>query len=204
MPFVPFNNTIKAELIFTWQGQRVENVHYFLVDETPNEATAISLAEGLKDWWQVYGKFYSTTEVSLVLIRSTIMETENSPGIEYAVGLPIAGTEAGASLPNNVTIAVKWTTGYRGRSYRGRTYHIGLPESAVTGNTLAANWVTNMLVAYGELMSIPVDVGPAIKAIASSYHNNVLRTVGVVTPVIGVQVDNTVDSQRRRLPGRGR
>lgn len=204
MAFVPFNNTIKLEAVFTQDGQRIQNVHHYLVDETPNVDTAVSLCEAYKTWYNSYLKPIQTPDTSLVLIKATILETDNDPGVEYATGLPISGTNNVPSMPNNVTVAVKWLTGLRGRSYRGRTYHIGLAEDQVTKNNVIPAHLITLANTYGELISLTVDVGPAVMGIASRFHNNSERTVGVITPVTNVAVDATIDSQRRRLPGRGR
>jgi hypothetical protein len=203
MAFVPFENTIKLEGIYTLDGQRCENVHYYIVDETPNVDTAEDLCVSYVAWWNTIRKGHSPTALSLVLVRATIMENEFDPGIEYSTGLPVTGTQNTNPLPNNCTIAVKWTTGFRGRSFRGRTYALGLTEEVCTLSHLnsgdLAVWTTD----YGELIALDTDVGPGIMGIASKFSGGVERTTGVITPVTNVFIDGTIDSQRRRLPGRG-
>lgn len=204
MAFVPFNNTIKIEPIFVWDGQRVQNVHYYLVDEFPDLTTAQDLAEAYIAWWDAGMKARTPTNLQLVMVVATIMEEENSPGLEVTTGLPLTGNNASPSLPNNVSVAVKWNTAFRGRSYRGRTYHIGLVEFVVTGNTIDTGYATDLQTLYTDLLVLDTDVGPARMGVASKISNGAFRTVGVITPVESVTVDRTVDSQRRRLPGRGR
>ena len=204
MAFVPFNNVIKLEAIFTLAGQRVQNVHNYLVDETPNVDTCQALMGSYLDWYNGSLAPLQPPACQLVLMRATIMEEENSPGVENAAFSTANGIHNSEPLPNSVTAAIRWVTGFRGRSYRGRTYHIGLTEDQVQGNTITSETVTALQVAYGELMSLPVDVGPAVMCICSRVSHGVERTVGVATPVLNVVVDNVVDSQRRRLPGRGR
>jgi len=204
IPFIPFNNTIKLEPVFIWQDQRVQNVHYYIVDETPNVDTARALALSYIDWFDTTAKESVSNTASLVLVKATIMETETSPGVEVSTGLPIVGTRAANPLPNNVTLAVKWTTGLRGRSYRGRTYIIGLTEGDVDGNTVPAASITAYMAIYGELLALDTDVGPGVMGIASRVSNGTPRTVGVITPVTDLEINPVVDSQRRRLPGRGR
>lgn len=204
MAFVPFNNTIKLVATFGYDLQYCANVHHYIVDETPDAATATSLAEGYKTWWDTYLKAFCPSALALVRITCTIMENENDPVIEYTTGMPDSATNSEPALPNSVTVAVRWNTNFRGRSYKGRTFHLGLTETQVTGNLLGTSQQTILTTAYGELMAIPTDVGPAIMGVASYYYHGVQRTTGVITPVTSVFIDRTIDSQRRRLPGRGR
>jgi hypothetical protein len=204
MPFVPFNNVIRLDAIYSWDGQAVENVHHFLVDETPNVDTANSLASSYINWWGTEMRSLQANTLSLVNVVATIMETENDPVVEVSSGLPQSGTSVNNSMPNNVSVAISWKTNFRGRSYRGRTFHLGLTEAQVTGSTVDAGAVTALTNAYAELMALPVDVGPAILCVASRWSHGVLREQGVATAVTSVLVNNVVDSQRRRLPGRGR
>lgn len=204
MGFVPFDNVIKLEPVFVWNGQYVENVHHYLVDETPSVDTCESLAASYVAWWDANMKGVMSSEVTLTMLRATIMETETSPGIEYTTGLPIVATGATQGCPNNVTVAIRWLTGLRGRSYRGRTYHIGLQENQVEYSYVNAPTISGLTTIYGDLIALSTNVGPAIMCVASKYHNGAERAVGVATPVTNVQIDRYCDSQRRRLPGRGR
>jgi hypothetical protein len=203
MAFVPFDNVIKLEAVFTWGGQIVENVHHYLVDETPVEATCQALSASYVAWWSAGMRAHVDSSVSLTKIVCTILETESSPGTEYATGLPLAGTAGSPSLPNNVTVTIKWTTGFRGRSFRGRTYHIGLCESQVTGNNVTSTWLDTVNPFYGDLMTLATDVDFGVLAVASRVHNGVERVTGVATAVTNFQINTVIDSQRRRLPERG-
>lgn len=204
MGFVPFNNTIKLETIYSWDGQYVENVFFYIVDETPDVATATSLCNAWAAVWDSKIRFTQPSNVILTALRGTIMEEENSPGVEVTSGLPTNGSHVSPSLPNNVSLALRWTTALRGRSYRGRTYHVGMPEAEVTGNAIVPAYLTALLDAYNDIITLTVDVGPALLGVASRRSHGVERTQGVITPVTGLVIDQYVDSQRRRLPGRGR
>jgi hypothetical protein len=140
----------------------------------------------------------------LNMLRYTDLSTQTSGGIEYTQGMPIMGTfPDDQGMPSNVTVAVKWTTGLRGRSYRGRTYHIGIPRSCVEGNLVATEYVADLKDAYQTLINRFTQTGGAM-VIASRQNNSVIRETGVSTPVTAVSIEHTIDSQRRRLPGRGR
>jgi len=203
MGFVPFENVIRIEPIFESDFQKCENVLHYLVDETPDEDTAISLAAAYCDWFTTHDTVIFPSSVILTAVKWTIMETQNAPGGEYTTDLPVAGGLVQNALPNNVSVAIRLLTQYRGRSYRGRIFHVGLTNTMVDLNRLTPAMVTNFTTSYSDLITLPTDVGPAVLAVASRVSGGVERAQGVATPVIDIQVDSTVDSQRRRLPGRG-
>lgn len=106
-------------------------------------------------------------------------------------------------MPNVITVAVKWVTALRGRSYRGRTYHIGLLETHILDNMITTAAQTLLQTYYVNLWG-SVAILTAEMVVASRIQGGVEREVGLMTPIIGFQIDRVVDTQRRRLPGRGR
>jgi hypothetical protein len=107
-------------------------------------------------------------------------------------------------LPSNVTLAISFRTGFRGRSFRGRAYAVGLTEGQVTGDSVSDAVAT----AYREhweafIASVQTDFPGASLAIVSRCQDGAWLTTATVTPVETVLVDPTVDSMRKRLKGRG-
>lgn len=204
MAFVPFPNCASVELIFTEDSQRIEN-RYHVEQDTPYDETSLAVLAALfATWWDDNIQPQVSNSVTLVSIIARALDTASSPAVEYTAGLPNNGAiSVSPALPNHVTCAVKWTTGLRGRSFRGRTYHIGLVESQVNGNTIVASNVTELIAGYSDLLT-DLEGLPGELVIASRIANGVERTTGLTTQVAGVFIDATVDSQRRRLPGRGR
>lgn len=202
-PFIPFANCCKLEMVHLQFGQYVENVYHFRRTEgaigTEDMAT---LAAFMKGWFTSNHAPLINNDVSLVLIRAKDLTTQFSPGIEYSTGLPAAGVGTGHSEPSNVTLAVKLSTGLSGRSYRGRVYFIGLPAGAATADQVDGVTVAAIKSAWQNLQStLPAGWEWVV---ASSMENLTWRTTGVMTTITGIAVDPFVDSQRRRLVGRGR
>lgn len=202
MPFVPIPDCVKVEMVFGQAGQIVQNVYHVRDPIIPSVGTLTSIAEMFKGWWDVEVQTLMSSKVSLNSIKVTSLETETSLGIEYVDGLPLAALGSPNALPNNATVAVKWLTGVRGRSYRGRTYHIGLTTLQVTESTLSELAQTALTAAYNELIST-AEANDTPLVVASRVANGAPRPVGVTTTVTGCSVNRTVDSQRRRLPERG-
>lgn len=118
----------------------------------------------------------------------------------------IVGGIAGEAAPNNCTIAVSFRTALSGRNYRGRNYVPVLTNSQVTGNLVDSGWALTIAGVYQELL-FPSTVLPDgwIWVVVSRFIDNLPRLTGVFTEIQSVVfTDLVVDSQRRRLPGRGK
>lgn len=203
MPFVPFNNVCQVELFYRQDSQTLENVLHFIAPLTPDTDSLEQLGLDTIAWWNTVIKPICTSNVSLVGVKATSLNSDTAPSVEVVTGLPLAGTAAATSLPNNVTIVVKLLTANRGRSYRGRVYHVGLIQSQVSGNEVTNTFRTALTTAYGTLL-LATGFHDHELCVASRVEDGVPRTLGVATVVTGVQVNQTLDSQRRRLPERGR
>jgi hypothetical protein len=107
-------------------------------------------------------------------------------------------------LPNNAALVVTQYTDQRGRSFRGRNYIPGLPQSDLEDPshvtpTQAADWAA----VWADLFST-MTTGGYTPVVTSYSFNKVPRTTAVSTPISSVAANNELDSQRRRLAGRGR
>jgi hypothetical protein len=202
MAFVPIPNAAQLEFIYQWDGQIVENVltYKILVDVTAANLQVLTTAAIA--WWSANLKPLQSNQAALLTVKATDLSSQTGPVVEDTTGLPIVGTGGTASVPNNVSIAVKLITANRGRSYRGRIYHIGLPTSTVTGNTVAGATRTSLRNAW--LAALTLGTAPIwTLAVGSRYTANAPRVTGIATTVTDISVNSVVDSQRRRLPERG-
>lgn len=206
MAFVPANNCIQAELIYELHGQVVENVLHYVPDVPVTDANMVELADGLITRWPVYLQSWLSDDLTLNIVRVTDLTTQFSNGFDITTGLPLTGGKTGSiesSLPNNVAVAVTKNTLFRGRSRRGRIFQMGITEDEVIGNTISEALRSALVTAYTN-MSLIIENGINFQMVVlSRWENNVQRQQALLTPVEFVTVDTTVDSQRRRLPGRG-
>ena len=204
MPFVPVPNTIEVELRYLWAGQECENTLYF---ESPSPWTFItmeSFASAIIGWWSGFIAPFISDQVTLREVYITDLTTQTSPATGFNSGLPIAGGQNSPSLPNNVALTVCFRTSNRGRSARGRNYVPGMVEAHVTNNTVDSTIIDGLETAYFELIGVASGEG-VTWVVVSRQFNNVPRVTGARFLVReAVVIDPTVDSQRRRLPGRGR
>jgi 3D (Asp-Asp-Asp) domain-containing protein len=210
MPFVPVANGALVEVRMSSMGQQVENTLWFETDATPTEATLTDLADAVGLWWRTNIKPITSSRVSVTEYVATSMDTATSP----QVSVPGTVLDVGASTPNVMplgsTLTVSFRTGLRGRSFRGRNYVIGMTEDQVDGNSVVAGVAELWRAAYEELIAAATDVGWTW-IVASRFSGTdpvtgdpTPRAAAVTTPITAVVVvDDFVDSQRRRLSGRG-
>lgn len=207
MDYIPVANTAQAEIIALMAGQRTQWVcHYQRASLVAyNIASLTDLANGIVtaiNGSSVKGLFPSTW--SLIEVRCIDMESQFGPAISASSGLPIVGTRAGTQLPNNCALVLTKRTASRGRSYRGRLYFGPLIEADVTDNTVGSTVVSSIINNLGAVLLTVVGVTENHKLhVVSRYSNGVARVTGISTLVTGWTSDGIVDSQRRRLPGRG-
>lgn len=201
MPFVGNADVAEAHMRYTWNGQIVENVLHFL--KTGGfDATALSdLGTMLRTWHASNLRGTQSNGATNDDILTKSLGYESAPSYVTAGGN--AGTLTSASQPNNVTAAIKLVSAFSSRSTRGRVFHVGLTQSQVTGSTLTSAAVSALQAAYAALIAAATSAGIEW-GVYSRVYLGVPRDEGLFTPILSVSVDPTTDSQRRRLPGRGR
>lgn len=205
MPFVPVPNTIGVQIRMSLDGQFIENTLYFYSGSGVDVAVMTALGNELLLWWTTE---YSSELASLLSLREIYLvdlssETGPTVTIPAPAPAPVGGVGADA-LPNNCALCISFRAAKRGRAYRGRNYVSGLPDTLVTQNE-ANTLLTGALVdAYNGLFTRAATAA-VTWVVVSRFAGGLPRVEGNAEPVQSVVlVDNVVDSQRRRLPGRGR
>lgn len=113
------------------------------------------------------------------------------------------GARVAGGLPGNVTLSIKKSSSFTGRSARGRWYFIGAPDDTLGSNEnqFAAASVDDMVAGVEDLRAGSI-AGDWVPVIVSRYAGGILRDEGETFDWIStVAVNNNVDSQRRRLTG---
>lgn len=203
MAFIPTPNAVRASLEFLFGGQVVVLTLGWHKATGWDAAGMEDLGDALVDWMDAALKFHMANDVSLESINVLDLEDAAGPSINVSAGLPITGTNANLPAPNNVAAVVSFLTDLRGRSYRGRNYVPGIPEPSWQDSTAITTAAAAALAAaYADLEDVATATG-AEHVVVSKFHNNAPRVAGVATPVTAYRVDTKLDSQRRRLSGRG-
>jgi hypothetical protein len=206
MPFVPVPEVAEATMVYTGPNQnRMVNVYHFWRPNLGWDPDGLGdLAEALLTWEQNTAKGQRSNQITCIGVECRDISVQDSFVVSVAAIPPIAGTLTTPVLPANVTLAVSLRTPFAGRSFRGRTYWIGLSEGAVQGDFVQPGTAQGILAAVRELIEdVPQPLNAQL-AVVSRYHNGQPRAVGIATPVTSaVLVDTRVDTQRRRLVGVG-
>lgn len=191
-----FPTAYQVEMRGSYFGQLVENVFHCIGPDPFDPGPA----SGIAGAFQVFaGELLTDLSQDYTVNEIHVHNLAGVDSGEFTLGIspPQAGGEANPGLPGNVSFCISLRTALAGRSTRGRKYIVGLPETAVTGNTYDADHIAAHLVAFANLLDALSFVGAPLAVFS--------KTIPALTTVVtAVAVDNVVDSQRRRLTGRGR
>lgn len=188
---------------FITSNEIAENVYHYSTGAAPTLLEMNNLIDAYIAWETAHGANFRNTNTALTRVTAIDLSTQTSPEVDRQVLPTISGTVASPACPNNVTIAVAHRTALRGRSFRGRTYHIGMANAMTLGNQLLIGQVAPLVAAYTLLITL--GVAPVFTlGVLSRYHDQVRLNPCVWTPCTAITLENNLDSQRRRLAAHNR
>jgi len=205
MPFIPVADVAHVRIEGRMDNQQTVNDLYFRHTTGPIAAADLQgLVVAASTW--VISFLAPTLNEGWSGVKCAGRDLTSALGFVAESGLVgVVGGTAGEAAPNNCSMAVSFRTAFAGRSFRGRNYVPCLTNSQVNGNNIDADWAQSVVDAYSELLfgggSLPAGW---VWVVVSRFTNNEPRVAGLFNEVFAVTVtDLIVDSQRRRLPGRG-
>lgn len=204
MAGTPVPNTAEVAVQFTKGGQHVENTFFYELGSTITQIALDALVAAIANYVAANWFDYLPTDVLGVAVHAEDLTAGSGLQSNNTTIAGIAGAHSGAPLPNNATIAVARKSGLTGRSQNGRIFWPGLSEGMnASPNVLAvavANTIRGIIVGT-DAAAIADDWTPVVVSLVAE---GVKRTVGQTTPITSwLFTDLTLDSRRRRLPGRG-
>lgn len=205
MEFVPVTDVAEVMVRYDYLNQQCENTLYFYYDAGAINASALqNLTGDLATYWVNEYMTDASQDCSLREIYAIDLSSAIGPSYTYNTGFPVSGGDLNPGAPGGTTLCISFRTVARGRSFRGRNYFVGLPKTALIGNTVSSVKANSILATYQGMVG-----GNAISSnwtwgVVSRIQNGVPREEGIFTPIIAASLVNyDVDSQRRRLAGRG-
>jgi hypothetical protein len=188
----------RASFIMQRDTRQIVNTVHFYRSAGWTIADLVTLGAALQTWWDTYYKVMVPNVYTLVNIHMQVYDPTGSPYVvDRPVSPPIAGTRPGTAEPGNASLSLSLRAGLAGRAYRGRIYLAGLSENDVFVNdTVVSTLSTLAATAVTALIGSALPPGTA----AVIFHRN----DNLFSSIIAGVIENIVDSQRRRLPGRGR
>jgi hypothetical protein len=209
MAFQPAPGVVSIEFLQTLSGEKTENVLHAGngTGSAINEADIIALAEQAWTWWQSAWSAHVGNNLVLNSVLCTDLATPT--GFQAAYGpTPEVGALSGPKLTNNASFSIKLSTGFRGRSMRGRWFVQGILESQLASEnhvdaTVIGQWES---VLNSGLTSIVSGLSTILFiGVLSRRTAGALRPHGIITPAnTWTAVDDIIDSQKRRLPAHNR
>jgi hypothetical protein len=201
-PFIPVENTIRVDFVYLTPGGEAENVLFFDFGSAPGFTDVEDVVEAAKDAWVSNIIPIQSRDVMITKVIGTDLTAEASFTTETAPN--VAGSVAADAVPQNVTSAIAFRTGFSGRSKRGRMFWIGHVKGNMVGDTLTSTAVTNILAGVNNFIADLEAAIPTLTHVVVSYcHEGAWRLAGDKTLIKDYTLDPTIDSQRRRLAGRG-
>jgi hypothetical protein len=197
----PVANVSRVVMSWTYNGVRCANVLHYMNMDNGGGGNAAAIAPRIIANFAGNPINHIPNSAQLDKITVTPLDEFASPPEEYLTGLPLQGTSPIGALPGNVTLVTTFKTQFGGRSYRGRSYWIGLHEGDVFGNNVTGE-MRGIVEGFWELMRVlEPATGEATYqlCVVSYYANKGLRTVPVATPVVSVSTNTRIDTQRRRM-----
>ena len=180
-------------------SQRAYVLHYAMsavIIPTPSQLNelATNFFAAISSSW---GNLHSATVSADSVTARDISEAGRSIG-SYTVPAPHFGNITGDATPANAACCITWATGIAARYGRGRTYLCGIAESQQTLSRVNSPYLVNAAI-FANVVAAFTNTGGAIAcqlAVASFVHEQTIL-------VNAFRVNDVIDSQRRRLIGRG-
>lgn len=205
MAFVPCTNVVQVNLVHKLHGQYCENTLYFYKTSAWTEVEMVDLMSAVISSWASNVMPQFSQDLTFTLVKARDLTTQTSLSMEQQVTPVVPGGVQVGAVPSNVAFSAKKVTGFAGRSARGRIYLAGLAESQIIGNEINALLQAAILTALENFIGdILTNITDVIHVHISRFFNGQPREVGLMYPVENWTSDIYVDSQRRRLTGRGR
>ncbi len=201
MPFIPIPNTVLLTAIFR-DADGVEAINRFY-PSTVSVPTEDDLTECAGIYTDVFTEAMVGITMSNWTLEGVICRAMNEEfGLEFVAsdGVPQDGGVGSGAQPNQVSATVTWLTGLVGRSFRGRTYMVGLPLTFVASGQkqLTDTGRTNLQNAFETLRTAFETGGHALQVVSLS-SGGIPRSEGVTTTILSVRANFPLATQRRRL-----
>ncbi len=197
MAFVPFTDTGKLCLDFTWHGVGVSIcLNFEKPSATVGDYEALVSTGALSAGLDLVPDMSNDCTLNSATVYD--MSSDSAPVYTSTNGLPVTGSGNADGTPSQTALVVSHRTGLRGRSFRGRSYMPGLDESYVVDGLITAAvqaaWLSNF---EDFIDGIEATTGWT-HVVSSRQSNGVDRPVGLNTPVTEYIVTQAVRTQRRR------
>lgn len=200
MPFVPGPGIAEVEIRAVLSGIPVENTLYFQQSSAVTQSNLDALTTNVNALWKALAIPLLHNTYTLNEVYAADLSAPDGLQSSNTVALPTTGTRTQPREPANVTLAISFRTGLRGRSRRGRNYWPCFLKEDITNNAVVGSHATDIIDVYTAFIGAGAVSTGWTWGVASRYTAGAPRAAILFTPITNVLVtDLTVDSQRGRL-----
>lgn len=204
MTLPPRPDVVRTAVISQLHGQDVVNVINWLYpgivipDQVENVAAAVASS------WDLRINPFISFQQTLVRVEARQAVPLSGIGFDFPV-VPAAAGDSVSNARNAATATViSLRTGQAGRSFRGRLFIGGTPDTELVNGLVEATYRNNLADAVASFMA-DVEAAEGCQAVVLSYFSaGVQRLSAVATPINSVlSVTPYPAGQERRRPGIG-
>jgi hypothetical protein len=196
---LPPNNPLvcRVAMVFARDTRQFVNTFHVVKAGGWNLSQMITTATAFSDWWNNNYKLFAGAAVALTQVQIRLYDPSTPLSYDLSPVSPVPGTASGTIDSGQETLSASWRTGLAGRKYRGRFYTVGMTQSQHdTLDKVTSAYVTGIGSAAATLIANLAGQATALAV----FH----RISNTYTPINSTIIENLIDAQRRRLPGRGR
>lgn len=194
----PFNvNVCRVTIFGSRDTRQIINTFHASNSLGWNLGTMATLATDVQSWINTQYKTLVPPQVQWYLISVRLYDPSLPLAYDLSISPPIVGSRPGTAEAGNVTSTLSLRTGLAGRRYRGRMYVAAISETDLLATDLLTSAYVVLAATVTQALLTAINTGTRSVCIFHKLSNT-------FTNVIGYAIENIADSQRRRLPGRGR
>lgn len=206
MPVVPDNPEVcRVVMKYHRDTREFQNVFHVRLVGGWVFSDMVALAGSFKDWWNTSYKTTQTADIALFEVQVRLLDPSAPLAVDLPVSPAIPGSNGVTTESGNVTETISWRTGLAGRAYRGRTYVPTMREDMVNEDDSVKSAQVAGLASVANALA--ADILPALAKLVI-FHTPIAGDPkpldNTANDVLFAIIENIIDSQRRRLPGRGR
>lgn len=197
MPTPIISGAIKVTAFGHLFGQECDNVWGVLAAGTP---TASDLETICGIFQVAYVDLLAPLSAALTVESFTARYMGDALGPEFTL-VNTPAQEGGVGIdsePGNVALCVSLRSPFSGRRFRGRKFFSAIPTTSVSSNQIDAAVCDAIVAAINDVLMANLEANGTPLAVIS------LAGLAVTALSTALCTDRFVDSQRRRLTGRGR
>jgi len=142
MTFVPAPGVIRLVAGYAIGAEALSNTVYVQDEDSPSAVRVGQAATALSLSIQANIMPVLSSECLLVRVQAYDLASETAPVATVVIDPGVPGGAASATSATVVAARVKFLTGQRGRSFRGRIFQGGVPEGDIGGTSLDSGVAT--------------------------------------------------------------